>query len=104
MFGGQGGGGFAGQAGGFGGGQPRAKGQDISARTRLSFRDAAQGTEIRLTVDGRSITTRSEERRVGKECRTRWAPNQGNRKKKKLSRPWTPPNADWSSLTVLGST
>src|SRR5699024_10577754 len=58
MFGGQGGGGFAGQAGGFGGGQPRAKGQDISARTRLSFRDAAQGAEIRLTVDGRTITTR----------------------------------------------
>ena len=42
--------------GGYGG--PPAKGADISARTRISFRDAAQGTEIRLTVDGRTITTR----------------------------------------------
>ena len=64
MFGGQGGGfpgqggGFPGQSGaGFGGSAP-AKGQDISARTRIGFRDAAQGTEVRLTVDGRTITAR----------------------------------------------
>lgn len=60
MFGGQGGG-FGGAPGGFqsgGYGGPPAKGADISARTRISFRDAAQGTEIRLTVDGRTITTR----------------------------------------------
>lgn len=56
---------FGGQAGGFGGGgrpagfQPNpAQGQDISARTRISFRDAALGTEIRLTVDGRTVTAR----------------------------------------------
>ena len=26
------------------------------------------------TVDGHNLTTRSEERRVGKECRSRWSP------------------------------
>lgn len=51
MFGGQAGGGFPGAQG------PTA-GSDISARTRISFRDAALGTEIRLTVEGRTITTR----------------------------------------------
>ncbi|MGP9537522.1 DnaJ C-terminal domain-containing protein [Brachybacterium sp. AOP43-C2-M15] len=59
---------FGGQGGGFGGSGPAgfqgnyggapAKGQDTSARTRISFRDAALGTEIRLTVDGSSLTTR----------------------------------------------
>ncbi|GAA1487244.1 DnaJ C-terminal domain-containing protein [Brachybacterium fresconis] len=48
-----GGGGFPGSAGG-----APAKGADLSARTRISFRDAALGTEIRLSVDGRSLTTR----------------------------------------------
>ena len=57
MFGGQAGGGFGG--GGPAGFQPGpSKGQDISARTRISFRDAALGTEIRLTVDGRTVTAR----------------------------------------------
>jgi len=55
---------FGGQAGGFGGGGPAgfqpgpAKGQDVSARTRLPFRDAALGTEVRLTVDGKTVTAR----------------------------------------------
>ncbi|WP_122940035.1 DnaJ C-terminal domain-containing protein [Brachybacterium sp. EE-P12] len=55
---------FGGQGGGFGGGGPAgfqpapAKGQDISARTRLPFRDAALGTEVRLTVDGKAVTVR----------------------------------------------
>ena len=49
---------FGGQGGGFGGGTGRLparplQGPDISARTRISFRDAALGTEIRLTVDGK---------------------------------------------------
>lgn len=64
MFGG-GGGGFAGdRSAGFGGGfpgaghSPRTGGENISARTRLSFRDAALGTEVRLTVEGRTFTTR----------------------------------------------
>lgn len=62
MFGG--GAGFGGQGGpaGFGGqggyaARPR-QGEDINARTRLSFRDAALGTEVRLTVEGRTITAR----------------------------------------------
>ncbi|MCT1776967.1 DnaJ C-terminal domain-containing protein [Brachybacterium sp. p3-SID957] len=58
MFGQQGGapgGGF-----GFGGGHgPRpSAGQDIDARTRISFRQAALGTEVRLSVDGRTVTAR----------------------------------------------
>lgn len=58
MFGQQGGapgGGF-----GFGGGHgPRpSAGQDINARTRISFRQAALGTEVRLSVDGRTVTAR----------------------------------------------
>jgi len=57
MFGGQAGGGFGG--GGPAGFQPGpSTGQDISARTRISFRDAALGTEIRLNVDGRTVTAR----------------------------------------------
>ncbi|MFQ6486103.1 DnaJ C-terminal domain-containing protein [Brachybacterium epidermidis] len=58
MFGQQGGapgGGF-----GFGGGHgPRpSAGQDVNARTRISFRQAALGTEVRLSVDGRTVTAR----------------------------------------------
>ena len=30
--------------------------------------------EVREEVIGPSMTTRSEERRVGKECRSRWSP------------------------------
>ncbi|MGO2824505.1 MAG: DnaJ C-terminal domain-containing protein [Brachybacterium alimentarium] len=57
MFGGQGGG-FGGGPAGFQGGGAPAKGQDVSARTRISFRDAALGTEVRLNVDGKNVTTR----------------------------------------------
>lgn len=59
MFGGQG---FGGGAPGYGGGQgysAPATGQDLSARTTLSFREAALGTEIRLEVGGRTVTTRT---------------------------------------------
>ncbi|MDN5898997.1 MAG: DnaJ domain-containing protein [Brachybacterium sp.] len=57
---------FGGQGGGFGGGGPAgfspnrtpAKGSDTSARTRISFRDAALGTDLRLNVDGRTVTAR----------------------------------------------
>ena len=64
MFGGGGGGFAGGRSAGFGGGfpgaghSPRTGGENISARTRLSFRDAALGTEVRLTVEGRTFTTR----------------------------------------------
>lgn len=54
--GGFGGGGFGGAGGGYG---APATGQDLSARTTLSFREAALGTEIRLSVGGRSVTTRT---------------------------------------------
>lgn len=59
MFGGQGGG-FGGGPAGFQGnpGGAPAKGQDVSARTRISFRDAALGTDVRLSVDGKNVTTR----------------------------------------------
>ena len=32
------------------------------------------GTPSRVLVRGQGATTRSEERRVGKECRSRWSP------------------------------
>ncbi|MGP9695572.1 DnaJ C-terminal domain-containing protein [Brachybacterium sp. AOP25-B2-12] len=54
------GGGFGGSRGGFSGagyGGP-TKGQDLSARARLGFREAALGTEIRLEVGGRTVTAR----------------------------------------------
>ncbi len=51
-----GGGGFGGAGGGY---TAPAKGQDLSAQTTLSFREAALGTEIRLSVGGRSVTTRT---------------------------------------------
>ena len=62
MFGGvaPGGGGYGG--GDFGGyGAPRGprKGQDVEARTSLSFRDAVNGSTVSLrTADGRTINTR----------------------------------------------
>lgn len=52
-----GGGQAAGFGGGFGAAQP-SKGRDISATVDLDFRSAALGTEIALTVAGRSIKTR----------------------------------------------
>jgi molecular chaperone DnaJ len=61
MFGGGGaGGGFGGGGAGFGRGgyATQTPGEDLSARLRLSFRDAALGTEAKLSVGGRSITTR----------------------------------------------
>src|SRR5690349_23627919 len=65
---------------------PRAR--DIAVRDALLARGAeerglAGSPEVRLSVDGelgrrvlRRILARSEERRVGKECRSRWAPYQ----------------------------
>lgn len=60
MFGqqGGGGGGFGGSGGGFGQRPGPMPGQDITARTRLSFRQAAEGAEVRLDVDGRTVNAR----------------------------------------------
>ncbi|MCL6421899.1 DnaJ domain-containing protein [Brachybacterium sp. JHP9] len=52
------GGGFPGGAGGQAGFRGAAPGEDISARTRIGFRDAAQGTEVTLDVGGRRVTAR----------------------------------------------
>ena len=60
MFGGApGGGGPAGFSpnGGFGW-QEAPQGEDVHARVKLSFRDAALGTEVSLTVSGKTVKTR----------------------------------------------
>lgn len=61
-------GGTAGRAGGFPGGFPGGqaygaprgprRGADLTARTRLPFRDAVTGTTVTLSVDGENVTTR----------------------------------------------
>ncbi|MEE1649360.1 DnaJ C-terminal domain-containing protein [Brachybacterium sp. J144] len=56
MFGGSGGG--SGFPTGFAPNAAPQKGQDVSARTRIPFRDAALGAEVRLTVDGKPLTVR----------------------------------------------
>src|SRR2546425_12905415 len=49
-------------------------------RLRENFADGVESLEIRGRIrtrrapDGRLIDDRSEERRVGKECRSRWSP------------------------------
>ncbi|MCG7308781.1 DnaJ C-terminal domain-containing protein [Brachybacterium sp. ACRRE] len=64
MFGGGGGASFGGAPGGGGAGFGRGgygtqtKGEDLRAHLTLSFRDAALGTEAKLDVGGRSVTTR----------------------------------------------
>src|SRR3712207_9212212 len=44
------------------------------ARRRSVERDAAFGPRGRPGPDSRAMRPRSEERRVGKECRSRWSP------------------------------
>src|SRR5690606_40978443 len=51
----------------------------VSARCSRSMRATASRTSARVSADPRSaaraaVPSRSEERRVGKECRSRWAP------------------------------
>ncbi|PWH06875.1 molecular chaperone DnaJ [Brachybacterium endophyticum] len=60
MFGGGGGAPFGGGGAGFGRGgyATEAPGENLSAHLRLSFRDAATGTEATLDVGGRTVTTR----------------------------------------------
>ncbi|SNU01470.1 molecular chaperone DnaJ [Ruaniaceae bacterium KH17] len=55
-----GGGGGGGGRGGFGGfgRQPAQKGADTEASTRLPFREAAEGAQVQLKINGRSMTVR----------------------------------------------
>lgn len=58
MFGGGGGAGFGGQGAGFRAPRGPVKGQDLTARTELSFRDAAEGRTIALTVNGEKVNAK----------------------------------------------
>ena len=58
MFGGGGGAGFGGQGAGFRAPRGPVKGQDLTARTELSFRDAVEGRTIALTVNGEKVNAR----------------------------------------------
>src|SRR5256886_12590544 len=46
-------------------------GKSTLARCVIKLLETTGG---QITFDGRDITKRSEERRVGKECRSRWSP------------------------------
>ncbi|MGO4132378.1 DnaJ C-terminal domain-containing protein [Janibacter sp. RAF20_2_2] len=58
MFGGGGGAGFGGQGAGFRAPRGPVKGQDLTARTELSFRDAVEGRTIALNVNGEKVNAR----------------------------------------------
>jgi molecular chaperone DnaJ len=58
MFGGGGGAGFGGQGAGFRAPRGPVKGQDLTARTELSFRDAVEGRTIALTVNGEKVNAK----------------------------------------------
>src|SRR5688500_20287442 len=60
------------------------RGSDLDRTGTGAARKASSGRE----------TSRSEERRVGKECRTRWGPKQKKEEEKEQS------SADWSTHTV----
>src|SRR2546426_12333423 len=55
----------------------RKRAEEALRRSEASYRGlvehAAYGT-YRATGDGKFLMVRSEERRVGKECRSRWSP------------------------------
>src|SRR5690606_40800717 len=59
---------------------PRARGRRVGARggRRVRAQAARCGRSIHR---GGGMTARSEERRVGKECRTRWTPDHHKKKK-----------------------
>ena len=50
--------------------KPKAEVFDIDAASETAHRLKETGS----TFDGSAAKTRSEERRVGKECRSRWSP------------------------------
>src|SRR3712207_4339600 len=82
IFGRRGGGGFFGDDlfGGFGfgggGSSSRRRGRDIVYDMQLTIEDVLKGKkeEVEIPRFDRCKECRSEERRVGKECRSRWSP------------------------------
>lgn len=57
---------------GFGGAATQQRGQDLRASTSLSFRQALEGTTVRMTVDGHTMTVRIPEGvRDGQKIRLR---------------------------------
>ena len=54
------------------GGHPRACRRDVLGRCKREGVAACQGTALAPALAG--SCSRSEERRVGKECRSRWSP------------------------------
>lgn len=58
MFGGGAGAGFGGQGAGFRAPRGPVKGQDLTARTELSFRDAVEGRTISLSVNGEKVNAK----------------------------------------------
>src|SRR5690349_24076094 len=53
---------------------------DRALRRRQARRDDARRSPQRVATDGAAAADRSEERRVGKECRSRWAQSHRNKK------------------------
>ena len=43
-------------------------------KNSIKSKDRAILVDTSVLMDGRIVLTRSEERRVGKECRSRWSP------------------------------
>ena len=50
----------------------RLRGADVDAVTRVDVRSLTTALDARLGA--LAVRSRSEERRVGKECRSRWSP------------------------------
>src|SRR5690349_22024086 len=56
----------------------------VSSRISFSFFPRPSATPTLRLRESEPVHVRSEERRVGKECRSRWSPDHEKKKKKKL--------------------
>ena len=52
----------------------RSQNDELKIKELKTFIDAAEPDEVHLVLAGTANHSRSEERRVGKECRSRWSP------------------------------